>query len=152
MKDHHLLATFAFVLGAGACVEPADPVTTEPAEALGQFCQPTYSAQAPVPPPKLWNNTLPADVGTDQVWLILPLDAQLSKYAFYQVDKFNKKVAWRTELTEAQRPYATYLAALRPGTNASVRNPPPPPWPPADDWVHADAVVNEAYHIVGSHF
>lgn len=152
MKHHHLLATFALTLAVGACVEPADPVTTEAAEATTLFCMPNEFASAPLPPPKTWQNALPPDQGNDQVWITVPTDATMQKYRMYQVNKQNKTVTWWTELTDQQRPYATYLSAQRPGSYVSIRNPPPPPWPPGDDWTTAHRLVNEAFHYVGSHF
>lgn len=152
MKHHHLLASLALTLAAGACVEPADPVGTDPADFTLQItCQPVYTAAAPLPPFKAWQNALPADQGADQVWVTVAIDPTMSKYRMYQVNRQTLKVTWWTEFSNQERPYATYLAALRPGTQASIRNPPPPPWPPGDDWVTATAVVNLAMHIVGSH-
>lgn len=144
MKVYHLLATFALAVSAGSCVDPADPVRTETETqaASSSDCLGIYWANAPAPAYTQWNNTLPGNVSSDQIWLFVPMDGQLTTYGLYQINPGQKVVSWASLVPAASRPYAMYLATQRPGTQVSIRIPPPPPWPPGDQWTVADKAIN----------
>ena len=136
------LATAA-ALAASACTE-AGPVTDTAAEAatVGD-CLPRYWASQPAPAYSQWSNTLPAaDQGADQIWLFVPTNGQLSTYGLYQINRGQKTVTWAALVPASSRAYALYLTGGRPGTQISIRNPPPPPWPPGDQWTLADRLIN----------
>lgn len=144
--NHLLVAALAVTLGA-ACVEDQAELAT----ATQAVCSMSNKATQAMPAASTWTGQLPADLPTNasqQVWLVLGNNGDLqtppTSYTVYQVDTVAKKVVWRASLTPAQRTTAGQQAAARAGYTALGRQPPPPPWPPVDQGVYADRIVDKA--------
>lgn len=127
MSHRTFLVAATLSLAACADLEP-DVATTE--QSIITYSLTTAKPAASAPPLSQWNGSLPGDVSANQVWLFTPLD-QGNVYLL-QVDPVGRKVTYRTVLTANLVPGAIMAAAQRPGTQVSIRNPPPPPPDPWD--------------------
>lgn len=146
MRTNHFAVTLSLTLAAVGCVESDTDLST----VTQAVCTGTNWATAPMPTASPWTGQLPGDVqgaAAQQVWLVAPNNnTQIlppNTFTLYQVDTVGKKVVWRATLTPAQRTAVAGQAAARNGALVFGRQPPPPPFPPIDQWKWADAIVDD---------
>ena len=142
------IASVLLLLASAACVE-TDPEMGSAAEPLTSYCVEPVAAVAPAPQSSPFFFILPADM-PEQNWVLVQNPVQNNappSYMLLQVSAKTRTVGWRSTVPAAYKPFALALVATRTGVQVSIRNPPPPPFPPGDDWDLAHFAVAIAGHM-----